>query len=533
MHILNKNTTRLLKLFYKHPGQAFYMQEIGRMIGKKPGVFQRAIYNLAKQGILTSEYKANARFFRINKSCPIYKELKSIISKKSILLILVFFFLAILIVSPGGYCAESDTKEFVFSSLEDAAAIALQNNKDIQIQEREVDVALANIMGARSALLPNLGVAAGYTHNAAVLKATAHSKKDQGVFTGYIDNNSVGLAFNQSVYSGGANISNLRQKQLDFVSQRESLRAKKLDVEFEAKRLYYGLLLAYETERIARELVGQAQAHYENVKNRFMQGTSSRFDVLQSKVQVSLLIPELVKAQNSVELIMADLKKLLYLKINTPLKVEDRLHHNPIEIKEEDFLKTAYFNKPEMIIKSLGIDITQWGIKQARSSGLPQVNASANYNYYSNELGNMFNKRHNNWDIGVSATMPIFDGFSTKAKVDAAKAKYQEAILSKENLTEQIAVDVRQACLDLREAQAIIDSQKDNIEEAREAVQISEISYDSGVGINLDVLDSQVSLGQVQKNLVEGVYDYLMTKANLDRTMGVAVLKEESNEKKN
>jgi outer membrane protein TolC len=34
------------------------------------------------------------------------------------------------------------------------------------------------------------------------------------------------------------------------------------------------------------------------------------------------------------------------------------------------------------------------------------------------------------------------------------------------------------------------------------------------------VLDSQVSLSQIEKNLVEAVYDYVMAEAALYRTMG-------------
>jgi outer membrane protein TolC len=87
-------------------------------------------------------------------------------------------------------------------------------------------------------------------------------------------------------------------------------------------------------------------------------------------------------------------------------------------------------------------------------------------------------------------------------------------------------VDIRQACLDLNEAKALIDSQKDNIEEAREALRISIVSYDNGVGTNLDVLDSQVSLAQVQQNLFQGIYDYLMAGAFLDRTRGKSYIVE-------
>ena len=57
------------------------MQEIGRILEKKPGVFQRTLNNMVSEGILESEYRANARYFKANKRYPLYKELKSIVFK--------------------------------------------------------------------------------------------------------------------------------------------------------------------------------------------------------------------------------------------------------------------------------------------------------------------------------------------------------------------------------------------------------------------------------------------------------------------
>ncbi len=364
------------------------------------------------------------------------------------------------------------------------------------------------------------------------VSSATSSKKDIGVLTGYKNDNKVGISIDESIYNGGADFANFKQAKLGLRVSEEALRAKKLDVEFETKRLYYGLLLAYETERIAKDLVGQAKLHYEDVNNKYQQGASSRFDLLQSKVQVSILMPELIKAKNNVDLIMADLKKLLGLKMQDSVTVSERLQYSLIEIKEGEFLKQAYLNKPEMILDSLGIDINKWSVEMAKAGWRPQITASGNYSYSSNNWANMFNNKHSNWQAGLSVTVPIFDAWSTKAKVEAAKAKYAEVVLSKDNLSDQIAVDIRQACLDLKEAETLINSQKDNVEEAREALRISMVSYDNGVGTNLDVLDSQVSLAQVQQNLSQGIYDYLIAEAFLDRTMGKGVLREAKNEKK-
>ncbi|MFA5176550.1 MAG: TolC family protein [Candidatus Omnitrophota bacterium] len=521
MRQFSKNTLKLLKLFYGHPEEQYYIQELGRLLKTKPGVFQRTLYNLQKEGVLQSYYRANARFFSLNKNYPFYQEFKSIVRKSAKLALAAAVFGCCLLSYSAGFCEEKKPQTLVLTSLKDTLKIAFQNNKDIRIQEYALNVADADILNARSAFLPQVGFNAGYTRNAAVLTSTASSgKKDIGVFTGYKNNNLMGLTVSDTVYSGGANIAALRQAQLGLKTQVETLRATRLNVELETKRLYYGLLLAYETKRIAEDLVGQAESHYEEVKSKFQQGTASRFDVLQSKVQVSLLEPQLISAQNAIDLIIAEMNKLLGQKVSDGIIIQDKLLYSPIEIKEGDFLKTAYLNEPEMILKGLGIDISKWAIKYARAGWLPQLETNAQYYYQSNNLGNMFNSRHNNWNVGFTVRLAIFDGFSTKAKVDSARAKYMQAVISKDNTADQVAVDVRQACLDLKQAAAVIKSQEDNLEDAKEALKISYVRYDNGVGINLDVLDAQVSLANVEKNLAESTYDYIMAKARLDRIMG-------------
>lgn len=57
------------------------MHEIGRMLGKKPGIFQRTLNNMVSEGIITSVHKTHVRYFKINTKYQLYKELKSIIAK--------------------------------------------------------------------------------------------------------------------------------------------------------------------------------------------------------------------------------------------------------------------------------------------------------------------------------------------------------------------------------------------------------------------------------------------------------------------
>lgn len=78
---LTKNQLLLLRLFYTNPEKSFYMQEIGKILGKKPGVFQRTLNALVEENLLFSEYRGHARFFRVNTQHPLYPELKKIVAK--------------------------------------------------------------------------------------------------------------------------------------------------------------------------------------------------------------------------------------------------------------------------------------------------------------------------------------------------------------------------------------------------------------------------------------------------------------------
>lgn len=454
--------------------------------------------------------------------------------------IFLALFLSIILIAPNASCLEDDLPEktpgnkYVLS-LKEMIGLALKNNKDIQIQEQDVEFARANIVAAQSRFFPVISAKYGFTYTDAVYTTDSlpNRRKDTRIFFGYKSSNELDFTGNQMIYDGGASIANLKQARIELKTQEETLKSRVLEIEFEAKRLYYGLLLAYETLRIAKGLVEQAQAHYENVRTKFEQGTSSRFDVLQSKVQISLFMPQLVDAENSIELIGADIKKLLYISMQEKIGVPGALYWSPIDIREILFLNEAYSNSPLMKLRALGVDLKKWAIEEAKSGWYPNINAVANYSYTSDKIVDMLNPRHDNYGAGISASFSIFDGMATKAKVDEAKARYSQAILSKENIIEQIARDIKKGCLDLRESAAIILSQKDNLEEAKEALKISYIRYDNGIGINLDVIDSQVALGQVEKNLASGMYDYLMAQAYLDKTMGREYFEYISKEKEN
>jgi len=78
---LTKNQSLLLSVFFANTSKSFYLRELGRMLNKEPGVFQKDINNLEQDGILHSFFQGKSRFFELNRKYPLYQEIRSIIVK--------------------------------------------------------------------------------------------------------------------------------------------------------------------------------------------------------------------------------------------------------------------------------------------------------------------------------------------------------------------------------------------------------------------------------------------------------------------
>lgn len=79
--ITSKTRRRLIILFLTHPEQKYYQTQLIRDFEFPSSLVQSELKKLTEAGILTSEKEANIRYFQVNKSFPIYNELKSIIYK--------------------------------------------------------------------------------------------------------------------------------------------------------------------------------------------------------------------------------------------------------------------------------------------------------------------------------------------------------------------------------------------------------------------------------------------------------------------
>jgi predicted transcriptional regulator with HTH domain len=73
---LRKN---LLVFSFKHPDESFYVRELSGLIRQDPGNLSRELRKLEEEGIYSSTTRGNVKFYSLNKSYPLFQEVKKIV----------------------------------------------------------------------------------------------------------------------------------------------------------------------------------------------------------------------------------------------------------------------------------------------------------------------------------------------------------------------------------------------------------------------------------------------------------------------
>ena len=264
-------------------------------------------------------------------------------------------------------------------------------------------------------------------------------------------------------------------------------------------------------------------AHLKNVQAQYSVGTVAKSDVLRSEVELANNQQSLIKAQNNYDLAVSRLNNIIGLPLDTEVKLKDELKHNRYELSLADAIQYAMIHRPEAIQADYAIDAAKQGVKAAESGKLPTVDASATTGWSDTKFPGMEN---NSNSIGISASWNVFDSGVTHARIKQADSAVAKAAIQAQQTKDTVQLEVRQAYLNMNEADKRISATYVAVEKAEEDFKIGGVRYGAGVGTNLDVIDTQVALTQAKNNYIQAMYDYNTSKANLDKAMGMTVLGE-------
>jgi outer membrane protein TolC len=118
------------------------------------------------------------------------------------------------------------------------------------------------------------------------------------------------------------------------------------------------------------------------------------------------------------------------------------------------------------------------------------------------------------------ASWNFWEWGKTKFRVDASKARENQAIDAAKELNDQITLEIKNAYLLLQEAEKQIAVSQKVIEQAEENFRISEERYKERVATSTEVLDAQTLLTRAKADYANALGDYNINYARLQRAMG-------------
>ena len=435
---------------------------------------------------------------------------------KRLLLIVLLVFSSVKFSSP---------QETLTLTLEESIRLALAQNPSYLATEEKVETARARVREAAASFFPSLNAQGLQTLDEKLFVLEFPSfipgQPPQRMSIDFTKDYQFSLSLTLPIFTGGRLTSGFKQAKYNLLSSEEGARQSKQTTVFNTKQAFYSCLLAKSFVRVAEEAVEVAEKHYNNVKSLYEVGMASKFDLLRSEVQVANLKPQLIRARNSLKIAELALKTLLGLDLSQSVEIKGELAFEPFEPDLEESISKALFNRPEVSQVRYQKDMAGEMLKMARASSLPTIALSGNYNFWADN----FNFQKDNWQsyytVNLAFSIPIFNGFAASARVAQSKAMIKEIELADKGLQDMIKFEVRQAILKLKEAHESLLSQEKNVEQAQESLRIAELNFTEGMATTLDVSSAQAALSQAKTNYSQALYDYVISRAQLEKAMGV------------
>lgn len=405
-------------------------------------------------------------------------------------------------------------------NMQDAMVRAFATNPAIKIAGFEKDAARASLNAARA------GRGIKITGSASAVRGGMDEEwydlvKNSGTTSERIGNQySNSVTATMPLYTGGALSGAIKSAKAGYKSALVGVQKSYNDMRSTVTNGYFSVLQADDMQVLGRESVARLEEHLKNVKAQYDVGVVAKVDVLRSEVELANAQQNLIKAENAYKIAEANFNKIIGLPLATNLFLEDTLTYTPYEQDLAYCLDYASKNRPELEQAKQGVEAARGQVRAARSGYQPQISAFATQNWDTSD-GHWAADEESTWSAGINVSLTIFDTGVTRSKAHAAKANYFSAQETYRDTVDAVMLDVRSQYLNMREAEKRISTTEVAVSQAEEDYRIAQLRYQAGVGTNTDVLDAQVALTDAQTNYLQSVYDYNISKTNLETAIGV------------
>jgi outer membrane protein len=390
-------------------------------------------------------------------------------------------------------------------SLNDCVATALRNNPQLISSAQGIVSARAGLTKTRSSYYPQLA-----------LSATEGFARDASTLSGTQTQADLDLTSRLTLWRRGREESVAESKATLEASER-SYASTVQGLLSQVAGDYYAVLAARQLVGVAEAGVGSAQAHLDQVKARIALGATAEVDAFTAESDLAQAQLDLIDARSTLRTTFAQLKNSMGV---APESVFDISEEPVAEAKPipslQEAVRIGLEDRPEILAGRASARASRYALAQARirRGPVPEIGAEYAQGYTDWEA------RDPAWDVLLSLSWPLFDGYATKADVIAAEAGVRQSDAGLQQSINQVGLEVENALVEVERTRERLNGTAKSVTAAEASLAAAEGKYRQGVGILLEVTDARVAVTNARASQVRARYDYQTALVSLQRAMG-------------
>lgn len=330
---------------------------------------------------------------------------------------------------------------------------------------------------------------------------------------------SAALTLSWLLYDFGARSANLEAARQLLSAASATLEASVQSVFLAALQAYYNaqaaraaVAAAMEAERASRETLSAAEVRYQV-------GSGTPADRLQARTAWSQAALSRIRAEGALRTAFGRLAKVIGVDANQPLRLDDVPSAPPeAAIGEREvaaLIAEARARRPELRAAEAQWRAAQATVEATRALGWPTISFDAGPQWQQSDGITTHSS-----SLGLTLSVPIFSGFHTTYSVRAAQAKSEAQAAQRDNVHQQVALDVWEAYQTLITATQSIRTTADLLASAEHSERVTLGRYRAGVGNILDLLNAQSALAAARVQRIQATLDWYVSRAALARAIG-------------
>ncbi|WP_454890423.1 TolC family outer membrane protein [Sphingopyxis chilensis] len=328
------------------------------------------------------------------------------------------------------------------------------------------------------------------------------------------------------LYQGGRVKNAIRAADARVEAGRANLRFTEADLFTAIVSVYMDVMRDSAIADFNRQNVAVLETNLQASQDRFEVGDLTRTDVAQSEARLSV-------ARGQLELALAQLDASLenYLRfVGLPARDLEQPPALPgLPSSPTEAVAIAIENNPQLLAASADAKAARHDVRVAAASRLPRLSAvaSGGYNNYLGTLtssfpGRAFQQAQTTATIGLSATIPLYQGGLPAAEVRRANALESQALEQTIFVERRVVAEVRAAYSRYQATQVVIQSSRAAV--AANELALEGVRAENSVGTRnvLDVLNAEQELLNSRVQLVTAQRDAYVAGFTLLAAMGRA-----------